>query len=190
MHFCPSYNVCSKPSTHKTKLKENKMDKLNQGKKAVFITQAAVIAALYTVLVIIFNYCSFGPIQFRIAEALTILPYFTPAAIPGLFVGCLLSNILGGAAIWDIIFGSIATLIGAIGIYALRKNKWLAPLPPIIANTLIVPFVLKYAYGSEGIFAMFFVTIGASEFVVCGIIGMILLFALNPVRNVIFKGVE
>ena len=166
------------------------MDKLNQGKKAVFITQAAVIAALYTVLVIIFNYCSFGPIQFRIAEALTILPYFTSAAILGLFVGCLLSNILGGAAIWDIIFGSIATLIGAIGTYALRKNKWLAPLPPIIANTLIVPFVLKYAYGSEGIFAMFFVTIGASEFVVCGIIGMILLFALNPVRNVIFKGVE
>ena len=213
MHFCPSYNVsvnavytecvsdmfhicrdysnvCSKPSTHKTKLKENKMDKLNQGKKAVFITQAAVIAALYTVLVIIFNYCSFGPIQFRIAEALTILPYFTPAAIPGLFVGCLLSNILGGAAIWDIIFGSIATLIGAIGTYALRKNKWLAPLPPIIANALIVPFVLKYAYGSEGVFAMFFVTIGASEFIVCGVIGMILLFALNPVKNVIFKGVE
>ena len=190
-HICRDYsNVCSKPSTHKTKLKENKMDKLNQGKKAVFITQAAVIAALYTVLVIIFNYCSFGPIQFRIAEALTILPYFTPAAIPGLFVGCLLSNILGGAAIWDIIFGSIATLIGAIGTYALRKNKWLAQLPPIIANTLIVPFVLRYAYGSEGIFAMFFVTIGASEFIVCGVIGMLLLFALNPVRNVIFKGVE
>lgn len=134
--------------------------------KVAFITQAAVIAAL------------------------TILPYFTPAAIPGLFVGCLLSNILGGAAIWDIIFGSIATLIGAIGTYALRKNKWLAPLPPIIANTLIVPFVLRYAYGSEGIFAMFFVTIGASEFIVCGVIGMLLLFALNPVRNVIFKGVE
>ena len=114
--------------------------------KVAFITQAAAIAALYVVLVILFNYCSFGPIQFRIAEALTILPYFTPAAIPGLFVGCLLSN--------------------------------------------IVPFVLKYAYGSEGIFAMFFVTIGASEFIVCGIIGMLLLFALNPVRNVIFKGVE
>lgn len=139
--------------------------------KVAFITQAAVIAALYVVLVIMFNYCSFGPIQFRIAEALTILPYFTPAAIPGLFVGCLLSNILGGAAIWDIIFGSIATLIGAIGTYALRKNKWLAPLPPIIANTLIVPFVLRYAYGSEGVFAMFFVTIGASEFIVCGVIG-------------------
>lgn len=216
-HICRDYsNVCSKPSTHKTKLKENKMDTLNQGKedknkdiiennnknnsgnrntksaqfKVAFITQAAVIAALYVVLVIMFNYCSFRPIQFRIAEALTILPYFTPAAIPGLFVGCLLSNILGGAAIWDIIFGSIATLIGAIGTYALRKNKWLAPLPPIIANTLIVPFVLRYAYGSEGVFAMFFVTIGASEFIVCGVIGMLLLFALNPVRNVIFKGVE
>ena len=74
--------------------------------------------------------------------------------------------------------------------YALRKNKWLAPLPPIIANTLIVPFVLRFAYGSEGVFAMFFVTIGASEFIVCGIIGMLLLFALNLVRNVIFKGVE
>lgn len=84
----------------------------------------------------------------------------------------------------------IAALIGVIGTYALRKNKWLAPLPPIIANTLIVPFVLRYAYGSEGVFAMFFVTIGASEFIVCGVIGMILLFALNPVRNVIFKGVE
>ena len=158
--------------------------------KVAFITQGAVIAALYVVLVLIFNYCSFGPIQFRIAEALTILPYFTPAAIPGLFVGCLLSNILGGAAIWDIVFGSIATLIGAVGTYALRKNKWLASLPPIIANTIIVPFVLKYAYGSEGIFAMFFVTIGASEFIVCGIIGMLLLFALNPVKNVIFKGIE
>ena len=178
-----------KEGTDRSILENNNKNNSTQFKVA-FITQAAVIAALYVVLVILFNYCSFGPIQFRIAEALTILPYFTPAAIPGLFVGCLLSNILGGAAIWDIIFGSIATLIGAIGTYVLRKNNWLAPLPPIIANTVIVPFVLKYAYGSEGIFAMFFVTIGASEFIVCGIIGMLLLFALNPVRNVIFKGVE
>ena len=161
-----------------------------KGMSVKFITQAAVIAAIYVVLVVIFNYISFGPVQFRIAEALTILPYFTPAAIPGLFVGCIIANILGGAIVWDVVFGSIATLIGAIGTYALRKNKWLAPLPPIIANTLIVPFVLRYAYGSEGIFAMFFVTIGASEFIVCGVIGMLLLFALNPVRNVIFKGVE
>ena len=105
-------------------------------------------------------------------------------------MGCLVANIIGGGMIWDIIFGSIATLIGAVGTYLVRKNKWLAPIPPIVSNTIIVPFVLKYAYGSEGIFAMFFVTIGASEFIVCGIIGMLLLFALNTVRNEIFKGVE
>lgn len=105
-----------------------------KGMSVKFITQAAVIAAIYVVLVVIFNYISFGPVQFRIAEALTILPYFTPAAIPGLFVGCIIANILGGAIVWDVVFGSIATLIGAIGTYLLRKHKWLAPVPPIVAN--------------------------------------------------------
>lgn len=98
----------------------------------------------------------------------------------------LIANILGGAIVWDVVFGSIATLIGAIGTYLLRKHKWLAPVPPIVANTIIVPFVLKFAYGSEGMFAMFFVTVGAGEIIVCGIIGMILLYALTPVRHVIF----
>jgi uncharacterized membrane protein len=107
-----------------------------KGMSVKFITQAAVIAAIYVVLVVIFNYISFGPVQFRIAEALTILPYFTPAAIPGLFVGCIIANILGGAIVWDVVFGSIATLIGAIGTYLLRKHKWLAPVPPIVANTI------------------------------------------------------
>lgn len=111
-----------------------------KGMSVKFITQAAVIAAIYVVLVVIFNYISFGPVQFRIAEALTILPYFTPAAIPGLFVGCIIANILGGAIVWDVVFGSIATLIGAIGTYLLRKHKWLAPVPPIVANTIIVPY--------------------------------------------------
>ena len=86
-----------------------------KNKRTAYITRAAAIAAIYVVLVVIFNYWSFGPIQFRIAEALTILPYFTSAAIPGLFIGCLIANITGGAVIWDIIFGSLATLIGAIG---------------------------------------------------------------------------
>lgn len=157
-----------------------------KGMSVKFITQGAVIAALYVVLVVIFNYWSFGPIQFRIAEALTILPYFTPAAIPGLFVGCIIANILGGAVVWDVIFGSIATLIGAVGSYMLRKCKWAVPIPPILANTIIVPFVLRYAYGSEGMFAMFFVTVGAGEVIVCGILGMLLLFALNKYRHQIF----
>lgn len=177
--------VCSRPSTRKTKLKEI-IEYEEKGMSVKFITQAAVIAAIYVVLVVIFNYISFGPVQFRIAEALTILPYFTPAAIPGLFVGCIIANILGGAIVWDVVFGSIATLMGAIGTYLLRKHKWLAPVPPIVANTIIVPFVLKFAYGSEGMFAMFFVTVGAGEIIVCGIIGMILLYALTPVRHVIF----
>ena len=160
---------------------------MKKGNRSVkYITQGAVIAALYVVLVQVFNYWSFGPIQFRIAEALTILPYFTPAAIPGLFLGCIIANLLGGAIIWDIVFGSIATLIGAVGTYLLRKYKWAAPIPPILANTIIVPFVLKYAYGSEGIFAMFFVTVGAGEIIVCGILGMLLLLSLNKYRHVLF----
>lgn len=154
--------------------------------KAAYITQVAAIAAIYVVLVMLFSYTSFGPIQFRVAEALAILPYFTPAAVPGLFIGCLLSNILGGAAIWDVVFGSFATLVGAVGSRALRKHRWLVPLPPIVANTVIVPFVLKYAYGSEGMLPVFMLTVGIGEIIVCGVLGMILLFALNKYRNIIF----
>ena len=158
-----------------------------KNKKALFITQAAVIAALYVVLVVIFNYISFGPIQFRVAEALTILPYFTPAAIPGLFIGCILANVIGGAVVWDIIFGSIATLIGAVFTYLLRnKSKFLAPLPPVLANTIIVPWVLKYAYGAEEMVWFMAVTIGIGEILACYVLGMILLFALNKVRRQVF----
>ena len=158
-----------------------------KNKKALFITQAAVIAALYVVLVVIFNYISFGPIQFRVAEALTILPYFTPAAIPGLFIGCILANVIGGAVVWDIIFGSIATLIGAVFTYLLRKkSKFLAPLPPVLANTIIVPWVLKYAYGAEEMVWFIAVTVGIGEILACYVLGMILLFALNKVRRQVF----
>lgn len=158
-----------------------------KNKKALFITQAAVIAALYVVLVVVFNYISFGPIQFRVAEALTILPYFTPAAIPGLFIGCILANVIGGAVIWDIIFGSIATLIGAVFTYLLRKkSKFLAPLPPVLANTIIVPWVLKYAYGAEEMVWFMAVTVGIGEILACYVLGMILLFAFNKVRRQVF----
>lgn len=158
-----------------------------RNKKVQFITQGAVIAAIYVVLVLIFDTFSFGPIQFRIAEMLTIMPYFTPAAIPGLFVGCLIANIIGGGLIWDIVFGSIATLIGAIGSYLVRKNKWLVPLPPILANMVIVPFVLKYAYGYDGLLVYFMFTVGLSEIIVCGIIGMALLTVMAKNREHIFK---
>ena len=160
-----------------------------KNKKAYFITQAAVIAALYVVLTLFINAFDLasGAIQVRISEALTILPYFTPAAVPGLFIGCLLSNFMTGAAIWDIIFGSLATLIGAIGTYLLRKWKWCAPLPPILSNTIIIPFVLTYAYGIPGGIPFFMLTVGAGEVLSCGVLGMILLFALQRYRNIIFK---
>lgn len=156
--------------------------------KVLTLTQAAMIAALYVVLTFIAN--AFGlanyAIQVRFSEALTILPYFSPIAIPGLFIGCLISNILTGCMPLDVVFGSIATLIGAIGTYKLRKFKWLAPLPPILANTLIIPFVLSYVYQFEGSIPYFMLTVGLGEIISCGILGMIFLFTLNHYKY-IFK---
>ena len=145
--------------------------------KALFITQAAAIAAIYTLLTCFAGAIGLanGAIQLRFSEALTILPYFTPAAIPGLFIGCVLSNLLTGAVLWDVVFGSVATLIGAFGTYALRnKSVYLAPVPPIVANMVIVPFVLRYAYGFEGTLPFFALTVGIGEFVCCGILGVFL----------------
>lgn len=160
-----------------------------RNKKVLFIVQAAMIAAIYVVLtyfISAFNLAS-GAIQVRISEALTILPFFTPAAIPGLWIGCLLSNLLTGCLPMDVVFGSLATLLGAVGTYCLRKYKWLAPIPPIVANTLIVPFVLAYVYGAEGSIPYFMLTVGIGEVISCYVLGMILLNALNKYRNVIFK---
>ena len=172
-----------------------------RNKKVLFTVQAAVIAAVYVVLTFFisaFDLAS-GAIQVRISEALCILPYFTPAAIPGLFLGCLLSNFLTGCMIWDVVFGSLATLLGALGTWLISgrprqgdsiptsgKAKWLAPLPPIAANTLIVPFVLYYAYGFPGSIPYFMLTVGAGEIISCGILGLLLLKLLSRYRKYIF----
>lgn len=156
--------------------------------KVLFMTQAAMIAAVYVVLCVAFAPVSYGPIQARIAEAMTILPYFTPAAIPGLFIGCLIANLLGGSIMLDVVFGSLATLLGAVGTYLLRKkNRFLAPLPPILANTLIVPFVLRYGYGEPLSIPFLMGTVGIGEVLVCGLFGMVLLLVLERYRRVIFK---
>ena len=151
------------------------------------IVQAAMIAALYVVLTILANALGLAnyAIQVRFSDALTILPYFTPAAVPGLFIGCLISNILTGCAIPDIIFGSLATLVGAIFTYKLRRHKWLAPIPPIVANMIVVPLVLLYAYGIRPLwFSFLTVTIG--EVISCGVLGMLLLFALEKYKGHLF----
>ncbi len=160
-----------------------------------YLTQAALIAALYVVLTVFINAFNLanGAIQVRISEALTILPFFTPAAIPGVFLGCLISNIVTGCMPLDVIFGSLATLLGAFGTYFLSKtfrdksfSRFLAPIPPIVANTLIIPFVLAYVYMFEGGVPFFMLTVGAGEVLSCGVLGLILLSALYPFRNQLF----
>lgn len=158
-------------------------------KNVIRLTQAAMIAAIYVVLtyfISVFGLAS-GAIQVRISEALTILPVFTPAAIPGLFVGCLLSNLLTGCMALDVIFGSIATLIGAVGTYLLRKTKFAFTLPPVISNAIIVPIVLKNVYGLQDAAWYLVLTVGAGEVISVCILGMILKKVLWRYRNVIFK---
>lgn len=158
-----------------------------KNKNVSYLTQAAMIAAIYVVLTFVFAPISFGEIQVRIAEMLTILPIFTPAAIPGLFVGCLIGNITGGAILPDIICGSLATLIGAAGTYALRKqHRVVAILPPILANTLIVPFVLRYAYGVVLPIPFLALTVGIGEVISCGILGNVLAAILKKYSGKIF----
>lgn len=153
-------------------------------RKTRFLTQSALIASLYVALTFVSATMGIasGAIQVRLSEALTILPIFTVSAVPGLFVGCIVANLLTGAALWDIVFGSIATLLGAVGTYFLRKNRYLAVIPPILSNTIIIPFVLKTAYGvSEG-YSFLFLTIFIGELISCGVLGIILSKALSKTK--------
>ena len=172
-------------------------------KNVLFLTYGAVIAALYTVLTVLAGSLNLanGVIQVRFSEALTILAAFTPAAIPGLWIGCILSNILTGCHYLDVIFGSLATLIGAIGTYLLTHTRKenslvfrpgkvsmaLAPLPPVLSNTIIVPFILSYVYQFEGSIPFFMVTVGAGEILSCYVLGLALYNALLIRREQIFK---
>ena len=157
----------------------------NRDPKVMRITQGAAIAALYVVLTLVFAPISYGPIQVRIAEALCILPMFTPAAIPGLFIGCLIANMIGGGVILDVIFGSIATLIGAALGYLLRRNRWLVPIPAVLANALIVPFVLKYGYGVvDTAIPILMIQILGGEVIGCYILGEIFCTALLKRKSI------
>lgn len=160
---------------------------------ASFVAQSAVIASLYTVITIFaasLNLAN-GAIQLRFSEALTILPFFSFAGVPGITLGCLLSNIITGCNIFDIIFGTLATFLGALGTFYighLNKNnskllKFLAPLPPILSNTLIVPLILTFAYKIPGGIPYFMLTVGIGEVLSCGFLGIILLITLQPILN-------
>ena len=159
-----------------------------KNKSTIFLAEAAAIGAIYVVLTLLFAPLSYGEVQIRFSEALTILPYFTPAAIPGLFVGCIIANLCGGAIPVDILFGSIATLIGAVFTYKLRNcSRFLAPIPPIAANSIIVPFVLRFGYGVNLPIPLMILTVGIGEVVSCAVIGLILQTALLKYKGIIFR---
>ena len=154
------------------------------------LTHAAVIAALYVVLTYFaagFDLAS-GAVQCRFSEALTVLPFFTPAAVPGVTIGCLIANIVVGSPLPDVLFGTLATLLGALGTYALRKRRFLCSVPPVLSNALIIPFVLRYAYGIPDAHLWLVLTVGAGEVIACCFFGQLLISALLPVRGRVFQG--
>lgn len=160
------------------------MKNAKQRNAGIFLAQGGTVAALYVALTLIASAMGLasGQIQLRLSEALTILPCFFPAAVPGLFVGCLLANLLTGCVLWDVAVGSLATLLGALGTRLLRKNRWLAVLPPIVSNILLVPPVLAWAYGVEESIPFLMLTVGLGEVLSCGVLGELMYSALDKHR--------
>ncbi len=157
-----------------------KVSKNSARKRIKFLSLSAIIGALYVVVTYFIAPIASGPLQVRLSEALIALAAFTPAAIPGLTVGCLVANMLTGSMPLDVVFGSLATLIGALGGYYLaRVNKYLTPLPTILSNALIIPFVLKFVYAEKSLVPIMILTVGAGEIISAGIIGCILIFTIS-----------
>ena len=156
-----------------------------RSKLTLYTTRGALIAAVYVVLTMLASMMglSSGVIQLRFSEAMCILPIFLPEAVPGLFIGCIVSNLISGGVFWDVLFGSIATLLGAIGARALRelpeRIKWIATLPTILANVIIVPLVLIYAYGAPDSYLFLMLTVGAGELICAGFGGSALYYLMK-----------
>lgn len=151
-----------------------------------FLIQSAVIAALYAALTLALSPLSYGVMQIRVSEALTVLPFFTPAAVPGLFVGCLLANVIGPYGLADIIGGSLTTLVAAVCSYKLRSRPNLVPMPPVIANALIIGSMLHYIFGVPVALWACILWVGLGELIACYGIGLPLLKYLSKYPN-IFK---
>ena len=156
-----------------------------RSKLTLYTTRGALIAAVYVVLTMLASMMglSSGVIQLRFSEAMCILPIFLPEAVPGLFIGCIVSNLISGGVFWDVLFGSIATLLGAIGARALRelpeRIKWIATMPTILANVIIVPLVLIYAYGAPDSYLFLMLTVGAGELICAGFGGSALYYLMK-----------
>ena len=147
------------------------------------LSRAALIAALYAALTLLLAPISYGEIQLRISEALTLLPILLPEAVPALAVGCLLANILGGAPVYDIVFGTLATLLAAIATRLLRARPRLAAAMPVLFNGVIVGAVVHYAYAPVIPLALCMLSVSAGEAAVCFLLGPLLLSVLRKLPS-------
>lgn len=144
-----------------------------------FIIHSAMIAAVYSTLTVLLGSFGYGPVQFRIAEALTVLPAVMPSSVPGLFIGCILANWLGGYGTVDIVLGSLATLLAALCTRLLRKHRFLYPLPPVLFNAVIVGGYIYILYDKTYPLLLTMLYIGISQFVICYGIGLPLISFIN-----------
>ncbi len=170
----PSFGL--PPTSEKTKLRNFKVKHKNR-KFIHTLTRSSAVAAVYIALTMfsaVFGLSS-GAIQLRLSESICLIPLLMPEAVPGLFVGCFISNLVSGAHILDTIFGSFATLIGAyLGREVFLKFKtpyWVSTLPTLISNMIIIPALLVFTYGSEGSYLYFLITVGIGEFITASLLG-------------------
>ncbi len=148
------------------------------------LTLAAIVAALYAAITLLFAPISYGPVQFRVSEALTLLPALFPQAVPGLAVGCLIANLLGSATPWDVVFGTLATLLAALFTRRFRKNVWLAAVPPVAFNAVVVGLVLHFTLADALLFPTM-ISVGLGEAVVVYALGVPMLAALKRTPRVL-----
>lgn len=153
--------------------------------RILYIAYAAMIAAIYAVLTIVLQPISYGIMQIRVSEALSVLPYFTSSAIPGLFIGCLVANIIGGNGIVDVIVGSLATLGAAVAARFI-KIKWLVPLPSVIINAVAVGAELYYILETQYSLPVVMLSVGAGQLIACYVIGIPLMLLLERFKRKLF----
>ncbi len=156
--------------------------------KTKYLTQSGLTAAVYIALSLLSAALGLasGQVQLRLGESLCLLPCLLPAAVPGLTVGCLLTNLLTGCPLWDVLFGTLATLLGALGSRILKNRPRLAVLPPILANAVIIPQVLTRVYGLQAALPVLTLTVAAGEIVTCGLLGTVVYNTLSKHKNRLF----
>ena len=142
-----------------------------------FLLRAAVIAALYAAITLLLAPISYGPLQFRVSEALTLLPILIPAAVPGLTIGCLVANLVGSSTPWDMVFGTLATLAAALLTRRFRGRPLLAAAPPVLVNAVVVGLVIALVNGLPLWLTM--TEVGVGELGVCYLLGLPLYYALR-----------